>query len=118
MAHPVVHFEIMGGNDKQTEEFYSDLFDWDINSNNEYNYGMVDTLTDEGIKGGVGPIGQGERRVTVYVQVPDINSTLEHAKKLGAEVVLEREDIGAVVLAMFRDPSGNITGLIESPANT
>ena len=92
MAHPVVHFEIMGGEGKETEHFYSRLFDWDIDSNNEWNYGIVDTKTDEGIRGGVGPVGAGERRVSIYVQVPDINSTLEQAKKLGAEVILERQE--------------------------
>lgn len=119
MGYPVVHFEIMGGKNKETEQFYATLFDWKIDSNNEWNYGLVDTNSGSGIAGGVGPaVGpQGEQppRVSIYVQVPDINTTLEHATKLGAEVLMERTELpgAGVTLALFKDPNGNITGLTE-----
>lgn len=113
MGAPIVHFEIMGGEGKQTEEFYRELFDWKIASDNEFNYGVVDTESGAGIAGGVGPAGEGPQRVTVYAQVPDINAKLEDVKKLGGKVVLERSELPMVTIAMFEDPSGNITGLIE-----
>jgi uncharacterized protein len=43
MGAPVIHFEIMGGEGNQLEEFYSELFGWKINSNNPMKYGVVDT---------------------------------------------------------------------------
>lgn len=113
MANPVVHFEIMGGQGKETEEFYSELFDWNIDSNNPLNYGRVDTKSTEGIRGGVGD-GENGTRTTVYVQVSDINETLEKVKKLGGEIAMERTEIpNTVTLAMFKDLSGNLIGLIE-----
>jgi predicted enzyme related to lactoylglutathione lyase len=39
MGAPVVHFEIMGGKGAELETFYSELFDWSINSNNPLKYG-------------------------------------------------------------------------------
>ena len=41
MAQPVVHFEVHGKNGKKSQEFYSKLFGWTVDSNNPMNYGLV-----------------------------------------------------------------------------
>ena len=118
MAAPVVHFEIMGGQGKQLEQFYSQLFGWKIDSNNPMNYGMVER-GEGGIPGGVGPeaaeMGDpGMRRVTVYAMVDDLQGTLDKAVSLGGKVVMPVSDVpGGPTLAMFADPSGNITGILK-----
>ena len=52
-------------------------------------------------------------RATFYVQVPSIVDTLDKAATMGAQTVMPSTDIGMIVMAQFRDPEGNIIGLIE-----
>ena len=113
MTAPVIRFEIIGGKGKQLEEFYGNLFGWKIDSNNPMKYGMVDTGTHGGINGGVGPSQDGGMRVSVYVQVEDLDVALAKAEKLGGKTILPPSQVpGGPKLAMFADPAGNVTGLL------
>ena len=42
MGQPVVHFEVIGKDGPKLQRYYSDLFGWEINSDNPMKYGMVD----------------------------------------------------------------------------
>ena len=114
MGAPIVHFEIMGGKGKELEKFYGELFGWKINSNNPMNYGMVETGGEpKGINGGVGPAHDGNKRVSIYAQVEDLQATLDRVEHLGGKTVLPPTEVpGGPKLAMFADPAGNVTGLL------
>jgi len=113
MGAPVVHFEIMGGQGNRLEKFYSELFGWKINSNNPMKYGIVDTGGPGGINGGVSANHDGSKRVSVYAQVDDLQTTLDKVEKLGGKTILPPTEVpGGPKLAMFADPAGNVTGLI------
>ena len=113
MANPIVHWEITSNNGKQLQEFYSNLFDWDIDTNNPYDYGMVDTKAEGGVNGGIGGSPSGNL-VTIYVQVEDLQAALDKAESLGGKMVMSPMDIpGAVSMAQFSDPDGNIIGLVK-----
>ena len=113
MGARVVRFEIMGGKGSQLEQFYKELFGWKIDSNNPMKYGMVDTGTPGGINGGVGTSQDGKNRVSVYIEVEDLDVALAKAEKLGGKTILPPSQVpGGPTLAMFADPAGNITGLL------
>ena len=114
MGAPVVHFEIMGGKGNQLEKFYGELFGWKIDSNNPMKYGVVDTEGGPGgINGGVGASQDGNKRVSVYVRVDDLQATLNKVEKLGGKTILPPTEVpGGPKLAMFADPAGNVTGLL------
>jgi predicted enzyme related to lactoylglutathione lyase len=115
MGAPIVHFEIMGGEGDQLERFYSALFGWSVDSNNPMKYGIVNTGGEGGINGGVGANEDGSRRVTVYAQVDNLQATLDQAEALGATTLLAPSDVpGGPRLAMFTDPAGNVTGIVEA----
>jgi uncharacterized protein len=125
MGQPVVHFEVVGKDGDKLQSYYTELFGWNINSDNEMNYGMVDGKDNKtadgnvGIGGGVGqgPEGYGGH-VTFYVAVPDVEEALQKAESLGGKRVMGPEDImGMVVLGQFTDPEGNLVGVVkdESP---
>ena len=42
MGQPVVHFEVIGKDGEKLRSYYSERFDWEINADNEMNYGLVD----------------------------------------------------------------------------
>jgi len=68
---------------------------------------MVDTETERGINGAVGP-SEGVSRVSIYVEVDDLQASLDKAVSLGGTVVMPVTEIpGAVTMAMFSDPDGN-----------
>ena len=114
MGAPVVHFEILGGKGTELETFYQELFEWRINSDNPMKYGVVETgAGTEGIRGGVGPARDGNKRVSIYVRVEDLQATLDRVEHLGGKTVLAPSEVpGGPRLAMYADPAGNITGLL------
>lgn len=113
MANPVVHFEIVGKDGKALQDYYANLFGWEINANNPMNYGIVNTHSG-GINGGIGP-AQGDSRVTFYVAVADLEATLATAVELGGTVVRPVTVIpGMVTFAQFADVEGNVVGIIKS----
>jgi predicted enzyme related to lactoylglutathione lyase len=118
MGAPVIHFEIMGGKGNELDTFYRDLFGWNINSNNPMKYGIVETGgAAGGINGGVGPGNDGSKRVSVYALVEGLQEALDRAERLGGKTVLPPTEVpGGPKLAMFADPAGNITGVMEKRA--
>lgn len=115
MPNPVVHFEIAGSNGQQLQDFYGRLFDWQVDADNPFQYGSVDTQTGVGINGGISGANEPNNRVTFYVQVPDIQATLDKAESLGGKTIMPPDEIPGmgITLAMFTDPSGNVIGLMK-----
>jgi len=108
----VVHWEVQARDRAKQQRFFSSLFGWKIAADDKMKYGMVGAAGKDTIGGGIGE-AQDKPRVTFYVQVPDINATLAKVATLGGETVMPRTDIGMIVMAQFRDPEGNIIGVIE-----
>jgi uncharacterized protein len=115
MGRPVVHFEINAKDSKKLGSFYSDLFDWKIDSNNPMGYGMVDTGSEGAISGGIGQSdGNTPTYLSVYVQVDDLQAYLDKAEKLGGKTLVPPTEIpNTVTFAMFQDPEGNMIGLLK-----
>src|SRR5919108_4203644 len=119
MGQPVVHFEVIGQDGEKLKRYYSELFGWEIKSDNEMNYGVVNregNLAPDGtgIGGGVagGPPGYGGH-VTFYVAVPDIEAALQKAESLGGTRMMGPEKMGeaGIEIALFTDPEGHVIGL-------
>ena len=121
MGQPVVHFEIIAKDADRLKRYYSDLFGWQIDSDNPMNYGLVQREGNVnpdgvGIGGGVGAAPEGYAgHVTFYVEVPDVEAALAQAESLGGsrmmgpETVMEQVEIG-----LFNDPEGHVVGVVKS----
>lgn len=117
VPNPVVHFEIVGSDGTALQGFYRELFDWKVDVDNQWLYGMVETGGEGGINGGITGAPDGDaNRVTVYASVDDPQAYLDKAERLGATTLMPVTDIGGMVIAMFRDPAGNVTGLVKDGA--
>jgi uncharacterized protein len=120
MGQPVVHFEVVGKDGDKLKKYYSELFGWDIDSNNSMSYGMVSREGNQapdglGIGGGIagGPEGY-EGHVTFYVAVDDIEEALQKAESLGGTRVMGPERIMDMLdLGQFKDPEGHLIGLVQ-----
>jgi uncharacterized protein len=111
-AGPAVDwFEILGVDAARSQRFYAEIFDWQISTTADAGYGVVDTGTSRGIRGGIGGGGP-EQWVTVYASVPDVTTVLAAAAQLGGSKVR-----GPVAVAdqmetgVLRDPAGNVLGV-------
>jgi predicted enzyme related to lactoylglutathione lyase len=108
--HPVVYFEIVGPDGQRLQEFYEELFGWQTQGDAEY--GQVDA-SQSGLNGGLGTADAGGY-VTVYVAVPDLQTALDRATRLGGQTVLPPTRFGPTIeIAQFTDPAGHRVGLIK-----
>ena len=120
MGQPVVHFEITGKDSAKLQSYYAELFDWDIDANNEMKYGIVaregNTNADGiGIGGGIssGPEGY-EGHVTFYVEVPDVEAALAKAESLGGTRMMGPDEVmEGLVIGLFTDPEGHVIGVMN-----
>jgi predicted enzyme related to lactoylglutathione lyase len=112
MGRPVVHFEITGKDGAALQKYYAELFDWKIDANNEYGYGIV---SEAGIGGGIstGPDGY-PGHVTVYVQVDDVEAALARAEELGGTRTMGPEKVmESLTIGLFTDPEGHVIGVMN-----
>ena len=115
MGQPLIHFEIMGPDGEQLQKFYGEVFGWRVHVHGPEMgfYGLVDPDTS-GIGGGVGRDMHGTARVSIFMQVPDLQATLDQVVARGGKVAMPPTDIpGGPSIAMFIDPAGNVNGVVK-----
>ena len=120
MGQPVVHFEVIGKDAEKLKSYYSELFGWEVDSNNPMNYGLVardGNLSEDGvgIGGGVSGGADGyEGHVTFYVAVPDVEEALAKAESLGGTRVFGPDEVmEGLVLGQFKDPEDHVIGVVK-----
>ena len=121
MGQPVVHFEVIGEDGDKLKSYYSELFGWEIDSDNQMGYGVVQrdgNTNDEGagIGGGLagGPEGY-DGHVTFYIEVPDPEAALAKAESLGGSRVMGPDEVmEGLVIGLFNDPEGHLIGVVKT----
>ena len=110
MANRVAQWQIVTQDPGPLAEFYSSLFGWSVDSNNAMGYR---TVASGGIPGGIWPRGaEGHNLVQLFVEVDDIDESLEKAVTLGAKILVGRQQLpGGDALAFLIDPAGLSLGL-------
>ncbi len=122
-GEPVVHFEVVGKDGAALQSFYSQLFGWQIDTNNPMNYGLVPrdgNVTEDGIGIG-GGIAQGPEgypgHVTFYVAVAvaDVEAALAKAESLGGTRMMGPDEVmDGLVIGLFNDPEGHTIGVMRT----
>lgn len=113
MSNPVMHFEIIGKDAIALQKFYADVFGWKLSPPvaEMGNYSMFDNQ-GKGIGGG---IGEGDPRVSVYVEVEDPETYMKKVEKAGGTVIMPVTKITEyVTIGMFKDIAGNIMGVMKA----
>ncbi len=112
MAHPVTWFQIQGPDGPALERFYAAAFGWRMTPSPDGRMAFV-SKEKGGIDGGIGTSQSGDRSVSVYVSVDDVDAHLAKVEAAGAKVVMPKlelpDDMGHI--AGFLDPAGNWIGL-------
>lgn len=115
MANPVMWFEIMGRDSAGLQRFYREVFGWKMTPpiKEMGNYSMLERPAT-GIGGG---IGEGDARVSVYIETADPQRVVDKAVAAGATLLMPVTPITpTTTIAMLADPSGNTFGLMKPPS--
>lgn len=123
MGSPVVHLEARGLDAAALHTFYADVFGWRRNDALSIGDYAVAEIGEGPLTIGIGPVPEWSTRAAkFYVQVDDIDETLQRVESAGGKRVMPRTigpDFGAkhiLVFTSFVDPAGNEIGLVERPA--
>ena len=122
MAAPVVHVEVRGLDTPALRSFYEDIFGWERSDGLSIgDYSVADIGTGK-LTAATGPTADWKARsCTFYIQVDDIDETLQRIEAAGGKRVMPRTQgpqFGAthiLVFTHFVDPAGNVVGLVETP---
>ena len=119
----VVHFEVPFDDGDRAQNFYREVFGWQIQPMPEMDYTIVST----GPSGDQGPtepgyIGGGmfQRQApnsnpVIVINVDDIDDTLAHVEKNGGSTVTAKMPVGEMgFAAYFSDSEGNMMGLWQN----
>ena len=111
MPNPVVHFEIGCRASEKTQKFFTELFQWQMQTVGPA--AMISTGCEDGITGHITSLGhEPHNYVTVYVQVDDVQAYLNKVESLGGKTLVPPVDVpGQGQFAWFADLDGNTLGL-------
>lgn len=114
MANPLFHWELMVGDVPKAIDFYTKVFDWEVDQDSFPNYPLIKTGDTPGGAFMAKPASAPVCALNTYFHVQDIESTLTRAMVLGATLVTPKTAIpGVGFWAMFADPDGIPIGLLQ-----
>ena len=117
MGQPVVRWQIISADPDATVGFYRELFGWTEKRDNALGYREINTGTN-GLHGGVWP-GPPEAQsfVQLFVEVPDVETHIARATKLGAQVLVPASTLpDGDTMAVLRDPTGLPFAILQTRA--
>jgi predicted enzyme related to lactoylglutathione lyase len=111
MAAKIIHVEVAGKDGPALQRFYSEVFGWELNTDNPGGYGLV---RQGDVTGGIGPTQDGgSGHVTFYVHADDPAGTLRRIEELGGRVIMPLTEVAPeTTIALFADPEGHVVGLM------
>ena len=115
----VVHFEIPADNPERIAEFYNKVLGWDIQKwEGPVDYWLISTGKDSepGIHGGIArKKDRPASGVLVTAQVDSVDDCLKKIVNDRESIVVPKRAIpGVGYQAHFRDPEGNVIGIMEN----
>lgn len=113
----IIHFEIPADNPETSIQFYQKAFGWQINNWGDQEYWMATTGTDNepGINGAIMKKRDPLQPVTITIGVDNIDEAIKSVELNGGAIVFPKTVIPAMgYYAYFKDPDGNIIGLMQN----
>jgi predicted enzyme related to lactoylglutathione lyase len=118
MNGSVVRWQIVAKDPEAVTKFYSSVFGWTVNRDNSLGYREVKSANGKGIDGGIWPSPpEGHNLVQLFIEVDDVDATIEKASARGATVIVPRSALpDGDVMAILADPAGLSFGLVQKRA--
>lgn len=116
MAHPVVHFEVRGPDDRRLADFYASLFGWRMQPVPGVGYTLIHA-GGTGINGGIEKVTDVRPATTFYIETDDLQSALDKINLVGGKTITPITELpGMATYAIFEDLDGLAVGLVLAPA--
>lgn len=116
----VVHFEIPATDPDAVIAFYEKAFGWTFHKwDGPMDYWLVSTgdAAEAGIDGGLMRRMDPEQPVTNVIAVASVDQHVAKIAGAGGEIVVPKMPVpGVGWLAYFKDPDGNISGIMQNDA--
>ena len=120
----VSHFEIYADDTTKLGQFYTTLFDWQLQPVPDMNYTVIRTVENDaqdmpqqsgGINGGILSVpGYKPGAWVNYVNVESVDASVQKAVSLGATVTKPKSPVpGMGWFAMLTDPQGNAFAMFQ-----
>lgn len=109
----IKHIEIAGVEGGKLRSFYAELFDWTITRKDNVEYEYYDIEFGDEPSAGIRHEPDGKPEIVVYIEVSDLQWSVDKAKSLGATTRIPPMEYGEVRFALIEDPEGNPIGLIQ-----
>lgn len=114
----VVHFEIDAEKPESLVKFYEKVFDWKmVKWEGPMDYWLITTGKEgePGIDGGLGKRTEPEPKTINTIDVPSIDEFTKRVQDNGGTIVIAKHAVPRVGwLAYFKDPEGNMFGMMQS----
>jgi uncharacterized protein len=114
----VIHFEISAEEPEKTVKFYEKIFGWQFMKwEGPQEYWLITTGEDgqPGINGGLLRRREPDMGTINTVDVPSIDEYVKKVEAAGATVVVPKMAVpGVGWLAYFKDPEGNVFGMMQA----
>ena len=116
----VTHFEIPVNDTEKATKFYSSVFGWKFNKWGNEDYFLAETGPKEspGINGAIMKKKDPNQPIVNSIEVKNIDSSIDSIQSNGGSIVVPKMAIpGVGYLAYFKDPEGNISGIMQNDRN-
>ena len=114
----VIHFEISAHEPEKTVQFYQKTFGWHFHKwEGPQEYWLITTGQDgqPGINGGLMQRREPNLGTINTIDVPALDEFVEKVEGAGGTVIVPKMAIpGVGWLAYFKDPEGNVFGMMQS----
>jgi predicted enzyme related to lactoylglutathione lyase len=113
----VVHFEIEADQPERALKFYETVFDWKIEKwDGPFEYWLITTgkKDEPGIDGGLSKRTEGAPSTVNTIDVPSVDQYIKKVEHNGGSIVRPKMAVpGVGWMAYFKDPEGNMFGIME-----
>lgn len=116
MSNRVTHFEIPSDNPEKMMEFFKTAFGWNYMQFGTESYWLAITGDEKspGINGAIMKKRDPNQPMVNSISVADINVAIKNIETSGGLIVVPKMPIpGVGWLAYFKDPDGNIHGIMQ-----
>ena len=105
-SNPVVHLELHTGDLRQAHAYYTELCGWPHERIDAREGSYLALEMGGGLGGGIVECGTTGSLWLPYVDVPDVDAATEHARRLGASVLLDPREGPAGWRSVVATPAG------------
>ena len=111
------HIHIPAADADRAKRFYQDAFGWELSEYPGTGYFEIKT-SEDGIRGVIGPGFFGEREVTTWILVDDVDESLERIERAGGRRLGAHPDLPPEFgdFGYARDPEGGVFGVWKKPS--